>query len=389
MIIEKELTVTNKPKKVVIQELEDLGFPRINKEGKPYYGSPETEVAEQTDDEGEGEESSLEDTESIVNGPEELYGTYEYLLGMRIWSLTKERYEKLLKQKQEKEVELENLLKLSAKDIWNNDLEAFVTGYHEFLQRDEEARGGNVPSKGSKAKGKKKRPLIDDGEYDPSKKGKKSTGRRSKKIKLEDKNFERVLLEQKLVTKGKGPTRIKKEKTPSLLKAPEDDQSAPSSTGSSSIFDIKKEEDKNESGLSKMSNKFKKISTIFDKMGSASATSNESTPEEIVTATATKPAAVKEAVAKPKPARKPKKTVELSDESDLEILDSFNSGEDENEDEDDAVPQRPRRQRSARAASAPKKSYSETIELSDDSFIEDDEEQGQEEDSDVSFNEED
>ncbi|CAI4051750.1 hypothetical protein SUVZ_14G2320 [Saccharomyces uvarum] len=388
MIIEKELTVTNKPKKAVIQELEDLGFPRINKEGKPYYGSPETAVAEQIDD--EGEESSPEDTESIVNGPEELYGTYEYLLGMRIWSLTKERYEKLLKQKQEKEVELENLLKLSAKDIWNIDLEAFVTGYHEFIQRDEEARGGNVPSKGSKTKGKRKRPLAEDGEYDPSKKNKKSGGKRSKKIKLEDKNFERVLLEQKLVTKGKGPTRIKKEKTPSVLKVAEDDQSAPSSTDSSSIFDIKKE-DKNESGLSKISNKFKKISTIFDKMGSASATSKESTPEETITPTTTKPATAKEAPAKPKPARKPKKTVELSDESDLEILDPFNSGEDENEDEDDAVPRRPRRQRSARAASVPKKSYSETIELSGDSFIEDDEEeeQEQEENSDVSFNEED
>lgn len=140
-----------------------------------------------------------------------------------------------------------------------------------------------------------------------------------------------------------------------------------------------------------MSNKFKKISTIFDKMGSASATSKESTPEETIMPTKTKPATAKEAPAKPKPARKPRKTVELSDESDLEILDPFNSGEDENEDEDDAVPQRPRRQRSARAASVPKKSYSETIELSDDSFIEDDEEedQGQEEDSDVSFNGED
>ncbi|EJS41976.1 top2p [Saccharomyces arboricola H-6] len=394
MIIEKELVVTNKPRKAIIQELENLGFPRINKQGQPYYGSPKTEMAEQIDDmrsatsDEEDEESSHEDTETIVNGPEELYGTYEYLLGMKIWSLTKERYEKLLKQKQEKETELENLLKLSAKDIWIADLEAFDIGYQEFLKRDKDARGGNVPDKGDKSKGKRKRRLADDDEYDPSKKSKKTTaGKRAKKIKMEDIFFERVLLEQKPVTKGKGPTRIKKENPASISKLNTEgaEESDPSSTSSSSIFDIKKEEDKNESGLSKMSDKFKKISTIFDKVGSASATSRENTPDHLTAATTTKPAAAKTASPKPKPVRKPKKIVALSDESDLEALDSYNDGEDGTEDEDDAIPQRPRRQRSARAASAPKKSYAETIELSDDSFIEDDGEQEQE--SDASFNE--
>ena len=399
MIIEKELTVTNKPRTAIIQELEDLGFPRINKEGKPFYGSPNAEIAEQINDvksstsDGEDEESSHEDAENIVNGPEELYGTYEYLLGMKIWSLTKERYQKLLKQKQEKETELENLLKLSAKDIWNTDLEAFEIGYQEFLQRDEEARGGNVPNKGSKTKGKRKRKLADDDDYDPSKKSKKTTARKGKKIKLEDKNFERILLEPKLVTKSKGPTRIKKEITPPVSETKtggEDEEENAPSTSSSSIFDIKKE-DKDGGELSKMSNKFKKISTIFDKMGSTSATSKENTPEKDIIATTTKPKAAKKAPVKPKlakkPVRKQQKAVELSSESDLEILDSYNDQEDSNVDEDDAIPQRPRRQRSSRAASVPKKYYADTLELSDDSFIEDDEEE--EQGSDVSFNEED
>ncbi|CAI4758179.1 CFF_collapsed_G0047310.mRNA.1.CDS.1 [Saccharomyces cerevisiae] len=397
MIIEKELTVTNKPRNAIIQELENLGFPRFNKEGKPYYGSPNDEIAEQINDvkgatsDEEDEESSHEDTENVINGPEELYGTYEYLLGMRIWSLTKERYQKLLKQKQEKETELENLLKLSAKDIWNTDLKAFEVGYQEFLQRDAEARGGNVPNKGSKTKGKGKRKLVDDEDYDPSKKNKKSTARKGKKIKLEDKNFERILLEQKLVTKSKAPTKIKKEKTPSVSETKtEEEENAPSSTSSSSIFDIKKE-DKDEGELSKISNKFKKISTIFDKMGSTSATSKENTPEQDDVATKKNQTTAKKTTVKPKlakkPVRKQQKVVELSGESDLEILDSYTDREDSNKDEDDAIPQRSRRQRSSRAASVPKKSYVETLELSDDSFIEDDEEENQ--GSDVSFNEED
>lgn len=397
MIIEKELTVTNRPRTSIIQELEDLGFPRINKEGKLFYGSPNAEIAEQINDvksstsDEEDEESSHEDAENIVNGPEELYGTYEYLLGMKIWSLTQERYQKLLKQKQEKETELENLLKLSAKDIWNTDLEAFEIGYQEFLQRDQEARGGNVPNKGSKTEGKRKRKLADDEDYDPSKKSKKTTARKGKKIKLEDKNFERILLEPKLVTKSKGPTRIKKEITPSvsgIKTGGEDEEENAPSTSSSSIFDIKKE-DKDGGELSKMSNKFKKISTIFDKMGSTSATSKENTPEKDIIATTTKTKTAKKAPVKPKlakkPVRKQQKVVELSSESDLEILDSYNDQENSNEDEDDAVPQRPRRQRSSRAASVPKKYYADTLELSDDSFIEDDEEE--EQGSDVSFNE--
>lgn len=90
------------------------------------------------------------------------------------------------------------------------------------------------------------------------KKNKKSTARKGKKIKLEDKNFERILLEQKLVTKSKAPTKIKKEKTPSVSETKtEEEENAPSSTSSSSIFDIKKE-DKDEGELSKISNKFKK-----------------------------------------------------------------------------------------------------------------------------------
>lgn len=243
MIIDRALTVTNKPRKDIIKELEELGFPRINKEGKPHYGSISSKIEELVD-EGEGEDESENQTdEAIINGPEEVYGTFEYLLGMRIWSLTRERYQKLLNQKQERETELEDLLKLSASDLWNNDLEEFMKAYDEFLIIDEESRNGNESGASSKTKAKRKRKSAadDDDDYGKSKKKPKATKKSLNKLKLETANFERVLLEPKVAVKVKRPTKIKsetasKEVTPTI-KAQESETNSSLSKNSSTIFD--------------------------------------------------------------------------------------------------------------------------------------------------------
>lgn len=95
---------------------------------------------------------------------------------MAIWSLTQERVEKLLKQIGDKEAEVDELQKLSAKDIWNVDLEAFVEEWH--TQQDEEhKRKKKIASMtrrdsrklgiaGGKGKGKKKRKMGDSDDDD-------------------------------------------------------------------------------------------------------------------------------------------------------------------------------------------------------------------------------
>ena len=45
---------------------------------------------------------------------------------MAIWSLTQERVEKLRRQIGDKEEEIDALIKLTPKDIWSVDLDAFV-----------------------------------------------------------------------------------------------------------------------------------------------------------------------------------------------------------------------------------------------------------------------
>ncbi|SMN18605.1 similar to Saccharomyces cerevisiae YNL088W TOP2 Topoisomerase II [Maudiozyma saulgeensis] len=397
MIVDKQLTVTNKPRKQIIEEFENLGFPRFNKKGKPYYGkidSIEKTEDEDAEENGESNNNNLEEGNETVNGPEETYGTFEYLLGMRIWSLTKERYDKLMKQQQEKQTELESLLKLSAKDIWNNDLDEFMKSYHDFINLDQEMREGEAEGKKLKTSAKRKRGRNDD-DYDPSKK--KPKRRITKKIK-EEANFKRVLLEPKVVVKPKRVARIKKETTTEEVNQTQSptpftpsQSTADSITETSkptTIFDnvVKKEEPA--TGISAFTSKFKKITDVFDKMDSKDSedtvditskdgedSTGTSSKDELATLveTSQKPLDKKAAP------KRNKKAVELLDESDLEIL---SDAQDDAEDDEEIQP----RKRNSRART-PKQSYvEEAIELSDDSFIDDDDENEEAaDDSDASF----
>ena len=396
MIVDKQLTVTNKPRKQIMGEFETLGFPRFNKKGKPYYGpieSNEKADDEDTEENNESNNNNLEEGNDTVNGPEETYGTFEYLLGMRIWSLTKERYDKLMKQQQEKQTELESLLKLSAKDIWNNDLDEFSKAYDEFIKLDQEMREGESENKKSKASAKRKRGRNDE-DFDPNKK--KPKRRLTKKIK-EEANFKRVLLKPKAVVK---PKRVLKIKTEAVTKEDSTVQSeAPLTTGqntpeltadagkNATIFDnvVKKEEPA--SGISAFTSKFKKITDVFDKMDTKEVenTAETSTKEGQYTTDssskdeqATLVDTTEKSTAKKDSPKKSKKSVELSDESDLEILSDA-----QDDDNDEEIQPRKRNSR----ARTPKKSYvEEAIELSDDSFIDDDDENDEvADDSDASF----
>jgi DNA topoisomerase II len=74
---------------------------------------------------------------------------------MAIWSLTKERVDKLLQQIGEKEEEVDAYLKLSPKDLWIKDLDDFIAEWR-FQLEDEEKRAKNVARKGRRASTKLK-----------------------------------------------------------------------------------------------------------------------------------------------------------------------------------------------------------------------------------------
>lgn len=125
MIISKQLTVNNKKKNVIEEELRELKFKPFPKNNKKAI-----KVAGETED-------TLEDEDADAGQA----GDYDYLLGMAIWSLTAEKVrlrstlpggrlisqvEKLLSERDGKEAELLELLKLSSQDIWNHDLDNFM-----------------------------------------------------------------------------------------------------------------------------------------------------------------------------------------------------------------------------------------------------------------------
>jgi DNA topoisomerase-2 len=66
---------------------------------------------------------------------------------MPIWSLTKERVEKLLHQIGDKEIEIDTLIKLSKEDLWNRDLDEFINEWR-FQLEDEDKRHKKIASLG-------------------------------------------------------------------------------------------------------------------------------------------------------------------------------------------------------------------------------------------------
>lgn len=118
MIIKKELVVSNKKKSIVVSELRDLKFrPFPKNAAKPVDAGEKEDALEEEEDQGKDND-------------------YDYLLGMAIWSLTEEKVQKLLAERDGKEAELLELLKLSPQDIWNQDLDAFLQEWENSLAAD-------------------------------------------------------------------------------------------------------------------------------------------------------------------------------------------------------------------------------------------------------------
>lgn len=74
---------------------------------------------------------------------------------MAIWSLTKERVEKLLQQIGDKEIEIDTLIKVTKEDIWNKDLDDFINQWRFEIQ-DQQDRQKKVKNMGRRASQKLK-----------------------------------------------------------------------------------------------------------------------------------------------------------------------------------------------------------------------------------------
>ncbi|XP_042857446.1 DNA topoisomerase 2-alpha-like isoform X2 [Penaeus japonicus] len=131
-ILEKcdgRLVIENKKKKEMIAELQRKGF-----DSDPVKAWKRVQDREAALEEEEGLHSDSDHEEVDLKGPD-----YDYLLGMAMWSLTKERKDELLKKRDEKTQELEELKKKSPENLWLTDLDEFLKKLDEVEQEERES----------------------------------------------------------------------------------------------------------------------------------------------------------------------------------------------------------------------------------------------------------
>ncbi|KAG1725573.1 DNA topoisomerase [Suillus paluster] len=124
MIVDKELVVSNRKKNDLMAELRRLKF-------RPFPKVTKAKAAGETEDviQPQGEDEEEEEVEKEVGSTD-----YDYLLGMAIWSLTKEKIDKLLQQAADKDAELLALLERNPTDLWNEDLDTFLKEWEKSCQ---------------------------------------------------------------------------------------------------------------------------------------------------------------------------------------------------------------------------------------------------------------
>ncbi|SJX63744.1 probable DNA topoisomerase II [Sporisorium reilianum f. sp. reilianum] len=137
MIINRQLVVSNRKRADIVADLRKNDFRPFPKQGKASI------AAEPEDDEPIDEEDISADSD------------FDYLLNMAIYNLTKEKVEKLLKERDVKEEELKVLIGRSPQNLWDEDLGKFVELWEEMLAEDER-RLKDVVTKVKKGKQTKK-----------------------------------------------------------------------------------------------------------------------------------------------------------------------------------------------------------------------------------------
>ncbi|XP_071822876.1 DNA topoisomerase 2-alpha-like isoform X2 [Apostichopus japonicus] len=165
--IEGKLVVENKAKKEMIKLLVHKGY-----DSDPVKAWKEATLKDADDEEppaGEEEEVESLATSSSGSGPD-----FNYLLGMALWSLTKEKKEELLRQRDIKAKELADIRRKTPTMLWSNDLEIFLTSLEELEANEIAEMEAPVEvvlpanAKGKKGRGIKKKKVVTQEETKPS-----------------------------------------------------------------------------------------------------------------------------------------------------------------------------------------------------------------------------
>ncbi|XP_026989581.2 DNA topoisomerase 2-beta isoform X1 [Tachysurus fulvidraco] len=144
--IEGKISIENKPKRELIRMLLQRGY-----ESDPVaaWTKAQEKALEDEDNDGNMSDSSVDSGSS--SGP-----NFNYILNMPLWCLTKEKVDDLLKQRDVKKAELNELLRKSSEDLWKEDLAVFI---EELDRLEDQERENNSMGKAVKmVKGKVGKP---------------------------------------------------------------------------------------------------------------------------------------------------------------------------------------------------------------------------------------
>ena len=150
MIIEDELVIKKKMRNVIVNELYDLKFDTQSTLDKIRIKSKSEQEAEieliNQNLENENEEEKKEESDSEKKEKQGKvkakvpWKEYDYLLSLNFWNITYEKVEELLKQKEMKEKELEELKMTPVETLWVKDLDSFLEELDKYEQQEEEDR---------------------------------------------------------------------------------------------------------------------------------------------------------------------------------------------------------------------------------------------------------
>ncbi|XP_014666193.1 PREDICTED: DNA topoisomerase 2-alpha-like [Priapulus caudatus] len=140
--IEGTIVIENKKKVDIIKMLVDRGY-----DSDPVKLWKQSQQQKEVADAGDG------DTEDEDAGPRD-GPDYDYLVGMSMWNLTKERKDEILKKKNDKAVELMVLRGKSGADLWVEDLDAFLEELDKQEARELEDEQSGITKTKKTAKGR-------------------------------------------------------------------------------------------------------------------------------------------------------------------------------------------------------------------------------------------
>ncbi|MEQ2294819.1 hypothetical protein AMECASPLE_007733 [Ameca splendens] len=131
--IEGKISIENKSKRELIRMLLQKGF-----ESDPVAAWSKAQEKALEEDAPDGHESDSSVDSGSTSGP-----NFNYILNMPLWCLTKEKVDELLKQRDHKRGELNDLQRKSHEDLWKEDLAVFIEELDnvETQEREEQNAG--------------------------------------------------------------------------------------------------------------------------------------------------------------------------------------------------------------------------------------------------------